>query len=234
VSVFVVWQSIRSVSGSFAVWFAGAERPGNCWPVMTIGSVSRAGGAVGSGSWVEEPGVGSGVWASEGTATSSAATAAAIPPGTASLLAIPAREDRPARARGRRLLDDGDRVARVDSPALGHVQLLDLAGGRRGDLVLHLHRLDHADQGALVDLGALLHGHLEHGALKRRDQRPRSAAPAAAALAALGGLAGRGGRAAVDPARAERGPDDLDVEPPAGHLDRVLALDRRLLLLGLR
>src|SRR5207244_9219307 len=54
------------------------------------------------------------------------------------------------------LLDDRDRVARGDRAALGYAQLLDLARRRRGDLVLHLHRLDHADQRALVDLRALL------------------------------------------------------------------------------
>jgi hypothetical protein len=35
------------------------------------------------------------------------------------------------------------------------------------DLVLHLHCLDHGDQIALGDLGALLDGHPQDGALKR-------------------------------------------------------------------
>ena len=67
----------------------------------------------------------------------------------------------------RSLLDDGDRVAGADRGALGDAQLLDLAGAVRGDLVLHLHRLDHADHGARVHLLPLLHRHSEDGALKR-------------------------------------------------------------------
>ena len=40
----------------------------------------------------------------------------------------------------------------ADRAALLDPELADLAGAVRGDLVLHLHRLDHADQGALLDL----------------------------------------------------------------------------------
>src|SRR5829696_625257 len=55
------------------------------------------------------------------------------------------------------LFDDREDVPARYRRALDHVQLLDLAGAVSGDLVLHLHRLDHADQIALGDLGALLH-----------------------------------------------------------------------------
>src|SRR3712207_3903949 len=44
----------------------------------------------------------------------------------------------------RRLLDDGDGVPGRDRAAFAHAELLDRAGHRGGDLVLHLHRLDHA------------------------------------------------------------------------------------------
>src|SRR3954451_9574272 len=258
---------MRSVSGSFAVWFAGAERPGNCWPFMTIGSVARAGGVFASGSAVEEPGSGIGCCASDGTATSSTASSAATIAPIRTLRPIPPRRigtrrsrsagcrrnngiwapptkcrcvgpaRRRAAARRRRhndiwSFDNRDGVAGVDRASLGHVQLLDLAGGRRRDLVLHLHRLDHADESALVDVGALVDRHLEHRALKRGDERARRAAGALAALAALGRLAGGGhGRRSVGAtATAERCTDDLDVEAPPRHLNRVVALDLRLLV----
>ena len=65
----------------------------------------------------------------------------------------------------------------------------------RGDLVLHLHRLDHADQRALLDLCALLDGDLQHRALDRRDELAgRAAAAAALALAARCLPAGRARR----------------------------------------
>src|SRR5215212_10287516 len=86
------------------------------------------------------------------------------------------------------LLDDGDRVAGRDRGALGYTELLDGARAGRRDLVLHLHRLDHADQRAGLYLGALLHVHLQDGALQRRDQLAVGgrAAAAARALTALG------------------------------------------------
>src|SRR5512133_271023 len=43
-------------------------------------------------------------------------------------------------------LDDGYNVARGDRAALGDVELGHRAGAVRDDLVLHLHRLDDADQ----------------------------------------------------------------------------------------
>ena len=43
----------------------------------------------------------------------------------------------------------------------------------RGDLVLHLHRLDHGDQRSLLDGRALLDRDLQHGALDRRGERRR-------------------------------------------------------------
>ena len=81
------------------------------------------------------------------------------------------------------LLDDREDVAAGDRRALDDVQLLDLAGAVGGDLVLHLHRLDHADQVALGDLGALLDGDLEDRSLQRRGQRLAGGARAAARLA---------------------------------------------------
>src|SRR5215211_70121 len=113
------------------------------------------------------------------------------------------------------LLDDGDGLAGGDGAALAHAQLLDRAGRGGGYLVLHLHRLDHAYQRALVDRSALLDRDLEHGALEWGDQLAgRAAATGPAPLAALRRLARRAGhgRRAV---RAGRRADDLDVELPA-------------------
>ena len=87
----------------------------------------------------------------------------------------------------------------------GDRQLGHRAGLVGGDLVLHLHRLDDADQRALLDLGALLDQHLEDVALERRGERVAAAAAAAARLAlALGRLAGgrRGAVRAPPPRRA--------------------------------
>ncbi len=88
------------------------------------------------------------------------------------------------------LLDDGDRVAGGDRAALGNRQLLHLAASVRGDLVLHLHRLDDRDERALLDLGALRDGDAQDRPLKRRDELLRTgAAGARGPLAALRGLA---------------------------------------------
>src|SRR5919108_48603 len=75
--------------------------------------------------------------------------------------------------------------------ALGHAQLLDGAGAGRGDLVLHLHGLDHADERALVHLRALLYRHPQHRALDRRDELARRPAATAALLLAPRRLLGR-------------------------------------------
>ena len=65
----------------------------------------------------------------------------------------------------------------------------------RGDLVLHLHGLDHAHQRALLHVGAGLDGDLENGALDRRGQRiPAPTATTGGALAAPGGPASPGRR----------------------------------------
>ncbi len=118
-----------------------------------------------------------------------------------------------------------------DGGALDHVQLLDLAGPVRRDLVLHLHRLDHADQVALGDLGALLDRDFEDRALQRRGQRLARGAGAAARFALAlrrppaAGAAGRG-----DPGDGLA--DHLDVEELAGDLDLVVAGDRLRALLG--
>ena len=75
----------------------------------------------------------------------------------------------------------------VHGAALLDRQLGDLAGLVGGDLVLHLHRLDDADERALLDVGALLDQHLEDVALQRRGERVAASAAAAAGLAlALG------------------------------------------------
>ena len=98
-------------------------------------------------------------------------------------------------------------TARV-SPALTaapsvDVERGDFAGAVGGDLVLHLHRLDHADQVALGDLGALLDRDFEDGALQRRGQRLAGGAGAAAGLAlAFRRLLAAGGRAPRRPAPA--------------------------------
>ena len=73
----------------------------------------------------------------------------------------------------------------VDRVALGDRQLGDLARLVGGDLVLHLHRLDDADQRALLDVGALLDEHLEDVALHRRGERVAAAAAAAGLALAL-------------------------------------------------
>ena len=62
---------------------------------------------------------------------------------------------RRALGRARYLITARTSPLETESPSY-NVQLLDLAGPVGGDLVLHLHRLDHADQVALGDLGALL------------------------------------------------------------------------------
>ena len=94
----------------------------------------------------------------------------------------------PPAGRPERLLDHREDVAARHRGALDDVQLLDLAGAVGGDLVLHLHRLDHADQIALGDLGALLDHDFEDRPLQRRGQRLAGGARPAARLAlALGG-----------------------------------------------
>ena len=98
-----------------------------------------------------------------------------------------------------------------------------LAGPMGDDLVLHLHRLDHADEVALGHLVTLGDGDFEDGALERRGQGgARGGGAAAAAALALRWLAasarGRGGAAGDGLA------DHLDVEELAGDLDFVVAL----------
>src|SRR4051812_48876641 len=86
------------------------------------------------------------------------------------------------------LFDVRDLVAGVDGAAFAHFELLDGAGDRGGDLVLHLHRLDDADESALLDGRSLLDRDLQDRALERRDQVTGDATGAARlALAALRG-----------------------------------------------
>ena len=99
------------------------------------------------------------------------------------------------------------------------------------DLVLHLHRLDHADQVPLGNLGPLLDRDLEHGPLQRRGQRLAGGTRRAAALA----LALRRALAAGSRHRGagDGVADHLHVEELARDLDLVVALDLLgLLLLG--
>src|SRR3954451_13841017 len=82
--------------------------------------------------------------------------------------------------------DERDRRARRDRLALADRQALDHARLVGGDLVLHLHRLDDADDLTLLDALALLHEDLPEVALKRRDElvaQPRGAGGAAALAA---------------------------------------------------
>ena len=93
-----------------------------------------------------------------------------------------------------------------------------------GDLVLHLHRLDDDEQGALVDLVALGDLDLEDAALQRRDHVVAGCRRRAGlALALRRPLAGcRDGAVA-----AERRPDDLDrIEPPAEGDDEADTTER--------
>src|SRR3954454_21349385 len=95
--------------------------------------------------------------------------------------------------------DDGERVAAGHGRSLGDRQLGDGARLVGGDLVLHLHRLDDADQRALLDLGARLDEHLEDVALQRRGERvaaaraPAARGPALAAGRLAGAAVGGGG-----------------------------------------
>src|SRR6266540_155298 len=126
--------------------------------------------------------------------------------------------------------DDGDGVAGGDRAALRYAELLDGARARGGDLVLHLHRLDHADQRALVDRRALLNGDLQHGALDRRDELAgRSPATPALALPPRR-LLRRGSRPGA--VRCERLADNGHVEAASRYLHRVLARDLLRLVLA--
>src|SRR3954470_16865908 len=82
--------------------------------------------------------------------------------------------------------DDRDRRAGRDRLALPDGELGDDARLVGGDLVLHLHRLDDADELALLDRLPLLDQDLPHVALQRRDERvaARAAAASAGALGA--------------------------------------------------
>src|SRR5919108_5817421 len=75
----------------------------------------------------------------------------------------------------------GEDVAGVHRGPLGDPDLRDLAGAMRGDLVLHLHRFDHADEIALGDLLPLLYRDLEDRALERRGELGAACATTAAA-----------------------------------------------------
>src|SRR4051812_9217723 len=131
--------------------------------------------------------------------------------------------------------DDGDCRAGGDRLALLDGELGDDARLVGGDLVLHLHRLDDADELAFLDRLPGLDEDLPHVALKRRDERVAACATAtpAGALRALRRPArARGDRGRARPVHAVRGrrSDDLDVEAPPGHLDGVVALHRGLVV----
>src|SRR3954471_19082296 len=92
-----------------------------------------------------------------------------------------------------------------------------------GDLVLHLHRLDYADQVALVHLGALGDRDFEDRALERRGQRLArgrgTAGGGPVTFRRLAPVHGRGRGAAYGLA------DYLDVEELARDLDLVVTGD---------
>src|SRR5689334_9971882 len=203
-----------SVSGILAVWLAGADQSPSAEPFSTIGSLAWTGGWLRSGACAA---------AGEAVATAASTTNAKRAPLIPGAL-YPRRELSA-------LLDDGDGVAGGNRAAGRHVQLFDRARGGSGDLVLHLHGLDHADERALFHVGALLDLDLEHRALDRGDELARRAAAAARALAALRRLLGRG-RAIRGHAHGRRA-DHLHVELAARDLDGVGALDLLLLVLVL-
>src|SRR5438105_10112081 len=68
-----------------------------------------------------------------------------------------------------RLLHVDQRVARAHHIALLHVHVGHGPRPRGGDVVLHLHRLAHADDVAEIDVVAHLHRYLEQEALHRSD-----------------------------------------------------------------
>src|SRR4051794_8021711 len=132
--------------------------------------------------------------------------------------------------------DRRDRVAGLDRLPLLGGQRRDLARLVGGDLVLHLHRLDDADELALLDGVALGDQDLPHVALQRGDQLVGAAASAAGlASAALGRLAAAG-RAVARRRGAGRGRErlavHLDLEALARHLDGVGALLGLALVVG--
>src|SRR4051794_6425179 len=125
--------------------------------------------------------------------------------------------------------DAGDGGAGLDGLALLHEELLELPGLVGRDLVLHLHRLDDAEELALLDALALLHEDLPHVPLQRGLEQVGAAGAPARALGALrlrrgaravGGGPGRGGR---DGLAAH-----LHVEALPAHLDLVRELLDRL------
>ena len=128
--------------------------------------------------------------------------------------------------------DHRERVAGGDRGALGDRQLGDRARLVGGDLVLHLHRLDDADELALLDgrrparrAPSTCCPAAARRACRRRRRRRRRRALAARPCAR--GRSRRGRRAgSVDRAAGERRPDHLDVEALARDLDRVGLLDR--------
>ena len=96
---------------------------------------------------------------------------------------------------GRASVDDDDDVARAHRLAGRHLDLGDGAGLVGGDVVLHLHRLEHAHRLTGLDGLADLHEHLHDGALHGHGDL------AAAGRAAAGG---RGGAARAGAGAAPR------------------------------
>src|SRR5262249_48583110 len=83
-----------------------------------------------------------------------------------------------AASRRRAVADDADDLAAEHAAARRHRQLRDDARAVCGHLVLHLHRLDDADDAAGRNLVAVADPDLEHRALHRAHD-PLGAAPAA-------------------------------------------------------
>ena len=83
-------------------------------------------------------------------------------------------------------------VATARRPAIGSSVIV--PGLVRGDLVLHLHRLDDADDRALLDGGARLDRDPQHVALDRRRERVAAVAAAAAPALRRGACGAAAGR----------------------------------------
>src|SRR5476651_1351414 len=120
-------------------------------------------------------------------------------------------------ALGALALDRRDRRAGGDRGALLDRQLGDRARLVGCDLVLHLHRLDDAQQLTLGDRVALLDQHLPHVSLQGRGQRVRTPAARALALLALwrrppACRRAVRGTATTTTTTGERGANDPDVE----------------------
>ena len=100
---------------------------------------------------------------------SSASSTPAVEPARRSPRAKPPRQDA---MLDRSLLRANDQQLRAFAHLVAHLaqHALDLARGRRGDRLLHLHGFEHHERRALGDLVARLHVHGQHAARHRGPQ----------------------------------------------------------------